>query len=51
MARNPITLAELQHVRLKLKRELLVVLTLSQRQFLLGLVVGEPDWQLMKCFV
>ena len=49
MARNPITLAELQHVRRKLKKELPIALTTSQRKFLLGLVTGEPDWQLMKC--
>jgi hypothetical protein len=24
-------------------------LTPNQRQFLLGLVANEPDWQLMKC--
>ena len=49
MTRNPITLAELQQVRRKLKKELPAVLTLNQRQFLLGLVTDEPDWQLMKC--
>jgi|SRR5882672_5137410 len=49
MARNPITLAELQQVRRKLKKELPAALTPNQRHFLLGLVAGEPDWQLMKC--
>jgi hypothetical protein len=49
MARNPIPLAELQQVRRKLKKEVPAALTLSQRQFLLGLVAGAPDWQLMKC--
>ncbi len=49
MARNPITLAELQQVRRKLKKELPAALTPNQRQFLLGLVAGEPDWRLMKC--
>jgi predicted nucleotidyltransferase component of viral defense system len=49
MARTPITLAELQQVRRKLKKELPAALTPNQRQFLLGLVAGEPDWQLMKC--
>jgi hypothetical protein len=24
-------------------------LTEGQRQFLIGLVAGEPDWKLMKC--
>ena len=49
MARNPIALAELQQVRLKLKKALPAALTPNQRQFLLGLVAGEPDWRLMKC--
>jgi len=49
MARNPITLAELQEVRRRLKKELPATLTPNQRQFLLGLVLGEPDWGLMKC--
>ncbi len=49
MARNPITLTELQQIRRKLKKELPIALTASQRKFLLGLVTGEPDWQLMKC--
>ena len=49
MARVPITLAELQRVRGKLKSELPAALTPDQRQFLLGLVSGEPDWTLMKC--
>jgi hypothetical protein len=49
LARNPITLAELQQVRRKLKKELPAALTLYQRQFLFGFIAGEPDWQLMKC--
>ena len=49
MARNPITLAELQHVRRKLKKELPAGLMPNHRQFLLGLVAGEPDSRLMKC--
>jgi hypothetical protein len=49
LTQNPITLEELQRIRLKLKRELPVALTPNQRQFLLGLVAVEPDWQLMKC--
>jgi hypothetical protein len=49
MARNPITLAELQSVRRKLKSELPTAMTPNQRRFLLGLVSGEPDWTLMKC--
>ena len=31
------------------KGELPSALTESQRKFLLSLVTGEPDWQLMKC--
>lgn len=49
MARNPITLAELQQVRRKLKNELPIALTANQRKFLVGLVTGDPDWLLMKC--
>jgi predicted nucleotidyltransferase component of viral defense system len=49
LTQNPITLEELQRIRLKLKGELPVALTPKQRQFLLGLVAVEPDWQLMKC--
>jgi predicted nucleotidyltransferase component of viral defense system len=49
MARNPVTLGELQRVRGKLKSELPAALTPDQRRFLLGLVSGEPDWTLMKC--
>ncbi|HEV2330501.1 MAG TPA: nucleotidyl transferase AbiEii/AbiGii toxin family protein [Verrucomicrobiae bacterium] len=49
MTRNPIKLAELEAVRRRLKRELPAALTESQREFLLGLVAGEPNWQLMKC--
>jgi predicted nucleotidyltransferase component of viral defense system len=49
LTKNPVTLATLQHVRRKLKKQLPTVLTASQRQFLLGLLASEPDWQLMKC--
>ena len=49
LTRDLISLEELRHVRLRLKEELPVELTTNQRQFLLGLVAGEPDWQLMKC--
>ncbi len=49
MTRNPITLAELVAVRRQLRLELPSALSLNQRQFLLGLVASEPDWQLMKC--
>jgi len=49
LTRNPVTLAELQQVGRKLKRELPAALTPNQLAFLLGLVAGEPDWRLMKC--
>jgi predicted nucleotidyltransferase component of viral defense system len=49
MTQSTISLAELQHVRARLKKELPAKLTANQRQFLFGLVSGEPDWQLMKC--
>ena len=49
MTQNPISLAELQKVRARLKSELPARLTANQRQFLISLVSGEPDWQLMKC--
>lgn len=49
MTQNPISLAELQKTRAKLKKELPAKLTDNQRQFLIGLVSGEPNWQLMKC--
>jgi hypothetical protein len=49
MARNLGTLAELQRVLRELKSELPAALTPDQRQFLLGLVSGEPDWTLIKC--
>jgi len=46
---NPVTLEELRQVRRRLKMELPAVLTASQRQFLLSLVTGEPNWTLMNC--
>ena len=46
---NPVTLEELQQVRRMLKKELPAALTANQRQFLLSLVMGEPDWTLMHC--
>ena len=49
MAQNPVSLRELQKVRAKLKSELPAKLTADHRQFLIGLVSGEPDWKLMRC--
>ena len=42
MARDPITLAELQQVRRKLKKELPAALTPNQRQFLMALLQTNP---------
>ena len=36
-------------VRSQLKAQLPSALTENRRQFLLGLVKGEPDWSLMQC--
>ncbi len=49
MTRNPATLAELQKARAKLRRDLSSKITANQKEFLIGLVSGEPDWRLMKC--
>ena len=49
MTQAPISLAELQKVRAKLKKQLPAKLTAKHRQFLISLVSGEPDWRLMKC--
>jgi hypothetical protein len=48
MTRNPVTLAELQETRRRLKQEVPDALTANHRQFLLSLVTGAPDWRLMK---
>ena len=49
MTQEPIALAELQKARTRLKKELPARLTAKHRQFLMGLVSGEPNWQLMQC--
>lgn len=49
MAQDPLTIGELETVRRRLKGELPAALTANQKNFLLGLVAGEPDWRLMKC--
>jgi predicted nucleotidyltransferase component of viral defense system len=41
MTQNPISLAELEKVRAKLKRELPAKLTADHRQFLTGMVTGD----------
>lgn len=47
ITRIPVTLDELLQVRRRLFTELPASLTDAQRAFLLGLVRGEPDWNLM----
>jgi hypothetical protein len=49
MARETITLADLQATRDRLRRDLRAGLTEAHQRFLLGLVVGEPPWDLMSC--
>lgn len=49
MTREPIALAELRAVRDRIRRDLPAALTEAHRNFLLELVAGEPDWNLMKC--
>jgi hypothetical protein len=49
MTRKPVTLDGLLAIRRRLRGELPSALTANHRQFLLGLVAGEPDWHLMKC--
>lgn len=49
MTREKISLGELAVTRERLRTELPAALTESHRRFLLGLVVGEPEWKLMDC--
>jgi hypothetical protein len=49
MARDAITLADLQVARDRLRRDLRAGLTEAHRRFLLGLVTAEPSWDLMSC--
>ena len=49
MARDAITLADLQAARNRLRRDLRAGLTETHRRFLLGLVAGAPPWDLMSC--
>ncbi|MEI7552014.1 MAG: nucleotidyl transferase AbiEii/AbiGii toxin family protein [Verrucomicrobiota bacterium] len=49
MARETISLADLQATRDRLRRDLRAGLTEAHRRFLLGLVAGEPSWDLMSC--
>jgi len=49
MTRVPVTLGDLLKVRRRLFNELPSALTVAQRSFLLSLVKGEPNWNLMAC--
>ena len=49
MTRNAMSLDELNLTRRRLRDELFAMLTENHRLFLLGLVAGEPVWNLMKC--
>jgi len=49
MPREPVGLDELLAIREKLFADLPSALSDPQREFLLGLVRGEPDWSLMSC--
>ncbi len=49
MARIQVELAALVEARQRLRQELRSRLTDNHRQFLLGLVRGEPPWEAMRC--
>ncbi len=49
MANEPVSLAELVATRERLRKELPAALTKAQRDFLLSLASGEPEWSLMSC--
>lgn len=49
MTTEPVHVDDLLAVREKLRKDLLRKLTGAQRNFLLSLVLGEPDWDLMTC--
>lgn len=49
MPREPVELAELLELRDRLFGDLPTALSGDQREFLLGLVRGAPDWSLMSC--
>ena len=49
MTRDDVSLADLIAARDRLRHELKAVLTAGQKQFLLSLVGGQPDWKLMSC--
>jgi Nucleotidyl transferase AbiEii toxin, Type IV TA system len=49
MTTEPLEVDVLLAIRQKLRTDLLTKLTDAQRNFLLSLVLGEPDWDLMTC--
>lgn len=49
MTTDPVQVDALVAVRARLRKKLLTKLTQAQRDFLLSLVQGEPDWDLMTC--
>lgn len=49
MTREPVSLQTLVEIRRRLFAEMPSYLTDKQRQFLIGLVSGQPDWTLVSC--
>lgn len=49
MALEPISLADLNSTRERMRVEMKASLTDAQKRFLLGLVAGTPDWSLVTC--
>lgn len=49
LTREPISVEELVELRRRLRRELPSKMTANHRQFLLGLVTGQPNWHLLNC--
>jgi len=49
MTRDEVTLADLVAARERLRIELAAALTEQQKQFLLSVAGGEPEWNLMAC--
>jgi predicted nucleotidyltransferase component of viral defense system len=47
MERIPVSLTELKSARDRLRQELLLALTDAHKRFLLSLVSGEPEWELL----
>lgn len=47
MEREPVTIAQLNETRARMRRDIIAALTENHRAFLIGLVAGDPPWQLM----